>query len=434
MAVLAAVVLGSAFVALFVIHKFIVLPHLSNLPYFKDYQFDFASNVATEAARRLGVYLLDGAYLWLGLEIPMAPALIALVAIIGMAYLIVRGLRRSIEQGELLNFLIGCSLFLVAAAPLLVIHQFAQTYRSLFTLTAIEMLALFWLLKQLPIGALRLAAIFAAFGIICSLADVYGTSASAHAEYALYSKSVAGLAPHKFHSIVILRPNMLKKAFGFDLKNDWGGLSPIPSVFDLLIGRRYNGEAAFDVVTLRMPPDYAHYAEALEQNNKTLPLAITNGAVIIDTSSIYNLPDFADVASQLASVAARPRGVNDPSNAVDGDENSPWEVCGNQPFPIELELIFPTAHTLRGYRLSTVEETERMPTSWQIWVTADRADWRKLQEVTDATPWQEGEERQYDVDSTPDVAGVKLVITATRAKSCMRLYEFRPIFGQVEER
>ena len=76
--------------------------------------------------------------------------------------MVFRILRRSIEQGELLNFLIGCSLFLVAAAPLLVVHQFTQTYRSLFTLTAIEVLVLFWLLKQLPIGAARLAAIFAA--------------------------------------------------------------------------------------------------------------------------------------------------------------------------------------------------------------------------------------------------------------------------------
>ena len=253
MALLATAVLGSTFVALFVIHKFIVLPHLSNIPYYRDYQFNFASNVATEAVRRLGVYILDGAYLWLGLEIPMAVALIGLAAIIGIAYLVVRGLRRSIEQGELLNFLIGCSLFLVAAAPLLVVHQFAQTYRSLFTMTAIEMLALFWLLKQLPIGAFRLAAIFAALGIVCSFADVYGTSASAHAEYALYSRSVAGLAPHKFHSIVILRPNIPRPAFGFNLKNDWGGLFPIPSVFDLLIGPRYNGEAAFEVATLRMP-------------------------------------------------------------------------------------------------------------------------------------------------------------------------------------
>ena len=434
MAVLAAAVLGSAFVALFVIHKFIVLPHLSNFPYFRDYQFNFASNVVTEAARRLGGYLVDGAYLWLGLEIPMVPALIVLAAIVGIACLVVSGLRRSIEQGELLNFLFGCSLFLVAAAPLLVIHQFAQTYRSLFTLTAIEMLALFWLLKQMPIGALRLAAAFAALGIACSFADVYGTSASAHAEYALYARSVAGLAPRKHHSIVILRPNMLKKAFGFDLKNDWGGLTPIPSVFDLLIGPRYNGEATFDVVTLRMPADYAHYAQALEQNDKTLPLAITKGAVVIDTSSIYNLPDFADVAGRLATVSAWPRGADDPANAVDGDENSSWEVCGNQPFPIELELIFPAAHTLRGYRLSTVEETDRMPTSWQIWVSADRTNWRKLQEVTGAKPWQEGEERLYDVEFMPDVTGMKLVITATRAKSCMRLYEFRPVFGQVEAR
>ena len=35
----AAAVLGSAFVALFVIHKYIVLPHLSNVPYLGEYGY-----------------------------------------------------------------------------------------------------------------------------------------------------------------------------------------------------------------------------------------------------------------------------------------------------------------------------------------------------------------------------------------------------------
>ena len=425
MALLAIAVLGSSFVTLFVIHKYIVLPHLSNIPYYRDYQFNFASNVATEAIRRLGVYILDGAYLWLGLEIPAAVALIGITTLVGIAYLVVRALRRSVEQSDLLNFLIGCSLFLVAAAPLLVVHQFAQTYRSLFTITAIEMLALFWLLKQLPIGAFRLAAIFAALGIVCSFADVYGTSASAHAEQALYSRSVAGLAPHKFHSIVILRPNIPRPAFGFNLKNDWGGLFPIPDVFDLLIGPRYNGEAAFEVATLRMPLDYAR---AFEQNNETTPLAIVKDAVLIDTSSIYGLPNFTDVSSQLAMVSGRPHGDGGAINAVDGDPNSYWQVCGNQPFPIELELIFPTAHTLKAYSLSTVEEPDRMPTNWEIWVSSDHVNWRQRQKMTDAKPWQDAEERRYNIEPAPETSAVKLLITATSAKSCMRLYEFRPKF------
>ncbi len=422
MALLAAVALGSAFVALFVIHKFIVLPHLSNIPYLGDYQFKFASNMAMEAARRLDSYFWDGAYLWLGLEIPLWLLLIGLAAGIGLANLVFRILRRSIEQGELLNFLIGCSLFLVAAAPLLVVHQFTQTYRSLFTLTAIEVLALFWLLKQLPIGAARLAAIFAGIGIACSFADVYGTSASAHAEYALYSRSVAGLAPHQVRSIVILRPNIPRRAFGFDLKNDWGGLYPTPNVFDLLIGPRYNGRAAFDVATLSMPLDYA---SAFKQNSETIPLAIPKDAVLIDTSSIYGLPNFTGVSNQLAIVSGRPHGDGGPINAVDGDPNSYWQVCANQPFPIELELSFPAAHTLRAYSLSTVEETDRMPTNWEIWVRSDRAGWRQLQKMADAKPWRGGEERHYDVEPAPDVTGVRLLINAAGVKSCMRLYEFR---------
>ena len=430
MAVLAAVVLGCAFVSLFVIHKFIVLPRMSNVPYLGDYQFKFASDVVTEAVRRLGVYLHEGAFLWLGLEIPMFLGLIGLAAIVGIVYLIVHFLRGSIERGELVNFLLGCALFLVAAAPLLVVHQFTQTYRSLFTMTAIEMLALFWLLKQLPVVTFRLAGIFAAIGIVCSFADVYGTSASAHAEYALYSKAVANLDPHKFHSIVILRPDMSRQAFGLRLRNDWGSLAPISNVFDLLIGARYKGAGAFEVVTLRMPPDYADYTDALEQNDETIPLAVTKNAVVIDTSSIYGIPDFADLANKLATVSAQPHGDDDPLNAVDGNANTSWELCSNEPFPIELELMFPAAHTMNGYNLSTLEEPERMPADWEIWVTSDRLNWRQVQKLTDAKPWQSGEERHFDIERQADITGVRLVINASRAKSCMRLYEFRPTFEQ----
>ena len=124
-------------------------------------------------------------------------------------------------------------------------------------MTGIELLVLFWLLNQMPIGGLRLASVFAALGIACSLIGIYGTSASAQAEYDLYSKAVANLSPQEFHSLVILRPARARPVFGFALENDYGGLAPISNVFDLLIGDRYKGAAAFDVATLQMPPDYA---------------------------------------------------------------------------------------------------------------------------------------------------------------------------------
>ena len=59
MAVLAVAIVGSAFVAVFLIHKFIVLPHLTHLPDVGDYQFKFTDNAAAEAVRRLWIYLAD---------------------------------------------------------------------------------------------------------------------------------------------------------------------------------------------------------------------------------------------------------------------------------------------------------------------------------------------------------------------------------------
>jgi hypothetical protein len=425
MAVLAVAIVGGAFIAVFLIHKFIVLPRLAHLPDVGDYQFKFADHALTEAMRRLWIYLTESSSLWLGLQIPLFRYLVGLLALFGAGYCAVRIFRRAITTREFVNVLMACSLFVVAVAPLLIVHQFSTTYRIMLTMTGIELLILFWLLNQMPIGALRLASIFAVLGITCSLIGIYGTSASAQAEYDVYSKAVANLSPQQFHSLVILRPARARPAFGFALENDYGGLPPISNAFDLLIGARYKGAAAFDVATLQMPPDYGL---AMERNDKNLPLGIPKTAVVIDTSPVYGLPDFKDAISQMAIVSARPRGENEPVNAVDGSTNTFWQVCANQPFPIELALMFPAEHTLRAYSLSTVDETDRMPSSWEIWVSSDQTNWRRLQEITDAKPWEKREERRYDVEPQLDTTAVKLVVNATRMKSCMRLYEFRPIF------
>ena len=145
MALLAAVALGSAFVALFVIHKFIECHHLSNIPYLEDYQFKLTSNVASaKAARRLTAYISCMVHILVARlgNSDVAGALIGLAAFIGVAFLAVRGFSPfPWRKANCSISWIGCSLFLVAAAPLLVVHQFTQTDRSLFTLTAIEMLA-----------------------------------------------------------------------------------------------------------------------------------------------------------------------------------------------------------------------------------------------------------------------------------------------------
>ena len=126
-------------------------------------------------------------------------------------------------------------------------------------------------------------------------------------------------------------------------------------------------------------------------------------------------------------MSAQPRGQSGPINAVNGRANTFWEVC-KQPFPIELKVNYPSAHILLGYELSTVDAPERMPSAWEILVTSDGQDWRRLHEVADAKPWTNREVRKFDVEPTPDVIGIKLVISASRSSSCMRLYQFRPIF------
>ena len=87
MAVLAVAIVGCAFVAVFLIHKFIVLPRLTHLPDVGDYQFKFTDNAAAEAVRRLRIYLADSSSLWLGLQIPLFRYLVGLVALVGRGVL-----------------------------------------------------------------------------------------------------------------------------------------------------------------------------------------------------------------------------------------------------------------------------------------------------------------------------------------------------------
>lgn len=414
MAALAIATVGGSFVALFIVHKFIVLPHLSHVPYLGDYEFVLSPQIVTDAAWRLSEYLREASFLWLCLDVPGFPKLIALVAAVGAIWCAIRLLRGSMKTSELLNLLMVCSLFVIAAGPLLIVRQFTLTYRVMFTMTAIELLVLFWLLKRLPLSAAAVASAFAAAGLASAFVSVYGTASSAYAEYALDARSVAHLPPEQFHPIVILRPPSQRMAFGFELRNDFGSLSPIDHIFDLLIGRRYNGQASFDVETAAVNQD------------DTFPLVLEKSATVIDLSPIYGLPAVTDF-SEFATVSAQPRGQSGPINAVNGRANTFWEVC-EQPFPIELKVNYPSAQTVLGYELSTVDTPERMPSKWEIWVTSDGQGWRRLHEVADVKPWANREVRQFDVAPTPDVIGIKLVILASRYNSCMRLYQFRPIF------
>ncbi len=427
MAALTVPVLGSAFIALFVIHKFIVLPHLSNVPYLGEYGYNFSDSLITESLWRLGVYLRDGASLWLSLKFPIFQHVVALLFVVAAAVCAMRLLRGTIQTGVLINVLLACSLFIVAAAPLVLVQQFTATYRVMFTMTSIELLILFWLLTQFPFGALRLAALFAVLGVACAFVGVCGTAASNHADYLLFSKAVANLSPREFHSFTILRPNHERQIFGFPLDKDLGGLNPTDYIFDSLIGTRYDGKGSFDVTTLVIPPDS-------ENNSDNTPQpAIEKNSIVIDTSAIYGLPAFRDIAHRFPVVSAQPRGLYGPANALDLRPGTAWEVVGT--FPMALEVDYPTAHTLRGYSLSTVEATERMPSRWEIWVSSDLANWHRVQEMAEGQPWKPAETRHYELEPIPKVTGIKLVITGTDVpitgtdqESVLRLYEFTPLF------
>ena len=113
MAVAATIVLGSAFIAYFSIHKFIVLPHLTDAPYLGDYAFSFTPNIFFEAVRRITAYLGSGGYFWLCLDVAWFPKLIGLSAFVAFSYCVMLVVRRSITTTGLINVLMACCLFIV---------------------------------------------------------------------------------------------------------------------------------------------------------------------------------------------------------------------------------------------------------------------------------------------------------------------------------
>ena len=367
MALLAVACVGAAFVALFVVHKFIVLPHLRHVPYLGDYAFTFSGAVVTDAAQRLSSYVQNGAFLWLGIDIPEFQEMVGLAAAIGGFYCAIRLVRGSLKAAAFSSFIMICCLFVAAAAPLLIVQP-VLAYLSHHVYNDRDRIAGFVLAPE-PIAIPR-----AHIGVglrgdwgIFAFVSVYGTALSSHAEYDIDVRAVARLPAEQFHAIAQLRPIAPRTAFGFDLRNDFGALSPINHIFDLLIGPRYRGDATFDVETAR----------PAEDNSDSPPLVLEKNATVIDLSPIYGWPKVSNL-SQFATVSAQPRGQFGPMNAVDGVDNTFWEVCG-QPFPITLTLEYPSAHTLLGYDLSTIETPERMPRRWEVWATSKESSWHKLQ-------------------------------------------------------
>jgi hypothetical protein len=412
-------ILGSAFIALFAVHKFIVLPRLADVPYLGEYAYSFSGHLIAGAFERITIYFENGAYLWLTLQIPHVQTLILVLFVLGAVLFAIRKFRRTIGTSEAVNFLISCFLFVAAAAPLLIVQQFTQTHRVMFTMTGIELLILFWLLNQFPFGSLRLAMLFAALGIGCAFAGVYGTSASNRADYALFSEAVATLSPREFHTITVLRPNSWRLAWGIPLDREFGVLSPSGGIFDLLIGTRYDQQASFDVNEIRV--------RAGDDVDDALQPAIERDAIVIDTAPIYGLPSVKDGKKRYPSVTAHPGGdLSGPANAVDHDPKTFWEAFGH--FPMSLEIEYPRAHTLRGYSLATVEEPLLMPNRWEIWISSDHINWVKVHELTECQPWSTAEIRHYDIKPAANVTGVKLVINGTDARDILRLYEFTPEF------
>ena len=418
MAAISVVALGGAFVVYFAIHKFLVLQRLTHIPYLGEYTFTLADNVLSEALRRIVWYLEIGSFLWIGFDLPWVPIVVAVIAAIALAFGVFGFLRQK-PRGAYVNFIMACGLFVVAAAPVLLVSQFAVTFRIMLTMTAIELLVLFWLLNFLPVAGSFLASALALIGIAAAFVSVYGTSASNAMEYALSRRAVAHLVPNEFHSIMVIRRALARQAFGLPLRGEFGVLAPTPYIFDELIGRRDVDDPdkfpSFDVEEIYIRDDGAD--PVLEKN-----------ATVVDLSAVYGQSPITDF-SRFATVTAMPRGEFGPLNAVDGVRKTFWEACG-LPFPIRLELEFPTAHMLKGYAMSTVEAPDRMPIKWEIWVTSDRLNWHRIQELTDAKPWKNEEKREYGIEPEAEITGVRLVVDKTRVGSCMRLYEFTPIFDE----
>ena len=350
--------------------------------------------------------------------LPLVPIAVGVIAAIALAFRVFRLLQRSKPRSAYVNFIVGCGLFAVAAAPVVLVSQFTVTFRIMFTMTGIELLLFFWVLNFLPLAGSVLASVIAAFAIGAAFVSVYGTAASNAMEYALSRRAVAHLVPNEFHSIMVLRRALPRRACGLPLRGDFAGLSPIPHIFDQLIGSRYVDDPdkfpSFDVEEIYIRDDGAD--PVLEKN-----------ATVVDLSAVYGQSPITDF-SQFATVAATPRGLG-PANAVDGLPKTFWEVH-EFPFPVQLELDLPATHTLKGYAMSTFEKPERMPSQWEIWVTSDQRTWHRIQEMNDAKPWTNEEKREYAIEPEAEVAGIRLVINETRVASRMRLYEFTPIFAE----
>ncbi len=409
-ALLSALFLSAGYVGFFAINRFILLPRLESLPSMGDYHFIFNESLVREALNRFSYYVYEAAFLWSAYELAWIPYLVTAM-FLGGFWIAARQPVALIWKELFGNFALVVCLFVLACVPMLVAYKFSTSFRVMFTGTALLLVAGWRLtLAQLQHTA-KIQGLVASSALVICFVGVYGVSQLAASEYKKHASALSGLDKDAFHAIAFIHPEEKKRFLDLKLRGDFGKVYPISTTGDQLIGPRYKGHAHFDVAELKVS----------ETANSII---LEKNTVVVDNrASAVRGGGIPLVELMAGTVHAEPRGHSGPMNAVDGSPYSFWEVWGST-YPINLELVLNTPKALKGYRMTAYEATERMPTSWELWVSLDLKHWQLLEQRHTDKPWVAREIREFQLPEITTARGLRLVVNGSAAGAGVRLYEF----------
>lgn len=387
-----ALLLAAGFALYAGIHRHLVLPSLPEGVSMSTYRWELPPQpLRTALSRLLRFYLPDAANGWT-IWTAKAPGFALLAAILlGLGWSVWRHWRAGRPAVALAEVVAVGALFALASLailPNLVAEQFATSVRVLFVPGASLGIGLCWVAVRLlpPRAAMRVLAGSVAVAGCLACAGVLTTARLAEREHEAIGAALAPLDRSMRQDIVVLRSNAPRRFLGLEVNEAFRPLPPIVLIGDAFLGRRHRGEARFDLSIVSTQAGQP-------------PIFVESATTVIDLQPMRE-EEATDRPVRFGVIGGRitvtpPGAAKGVADAFDGSNATFWEAW-TTPFPIAVRIDFTSPRAPGGYRLAAGlhERSDRMPTGWEVYASADGNDWTPLDRQV-AADWRDGEVRRY---------------------------------------
>lgn len=453
------VLLGTAIITFFLVHRCIVLPYLfAKYPQASHvvgpgskYQFMLSINVLQKMAffiKNLSFQSLNLWSIYPTLQIAFGVLLFIIIGVIAALWKMIckATLRRnywSVAQASVVILF----LIILSNLPNLAAAGGYPAYRTIFPYTAMIIILLIWSAKSL-LGFLsekwQLRAIWVVacgmlvISIFCAHYNMLNVAVNNHLELSYLRAAIAEEINNKPSSVHIIAKSHIHKSF-LNLPQRYDEFNKITEAFPLMIYSFLKKEGPYrdGVIKTENYPTIS----CSRANEKTIYIPSDSIVVNMDALEypLYNysvtpLDWYEIIYVDVSAAAYWPdhyySGGYIGARAFDGiaGGDSYWQVM--EGYPQWLKITYPEPRKVLRYKLQIGDFPERMVKSWTLQGSEDGNIWIDIDLETDQTNWKANEKRDYKIDKSGNYKYYRFFITEGNDIAFLRIDEIKMIFEE----